>query len=53
MIGGNIRDYTRVLTTSIALQTSMGNLETSMALGIILIGISMILNLSLSRFQGR
>jgi len=53
MIGGNIRDYTRVLTTSIALQTSMGNLEMSMALGIILIGISMILNLSLSRFQGR
>jgi tungstate transport system permease protein len=53
MIGGNIRDYTRVLTTSIALQTAMGNLEMSMALGIILIGISMILNLSLSRFQGR
>lgn len=53
MIGGNIRDYTRVLTTSIALQTSMGNLEMSMALGIILIGISMILNLSLSRLQGR
>lgn len=53
MIGGNIRGYTRVLTTSIALQTSMGNLELSIALGIILIGISMILNLSLSRFQGR
>jgi len=53
MIGGNIRDYTRVLTTSIALQTSMGNLEMSIALGILLIGISMILNLSLSRFQGR
>jgi tungstate transport system permease protein len=53
MIGGNIRGYTRVLTTSIALQTSMGNLEMSIALGIILIGISMILNLSLSRFQGR
>ena len=31
MIGGNIRDYTRVLTTSIALQTSMGNLEMSIA----------------------
>ncbi|HNX39473.1 MAG TPA: ABC transporter permease [Methanothrix sp.] len=53
MIGGNIRGYTRVLTTSIALQTSMGNLEMSMALGIILICISMLLNLALSRFQGR
>jgi tungstate transport system permease protein len=53
MIGGNIRGYTRVLTTSIALQTSMGNLELSIALGIILIGISMILNLALCRFQGR
>jgi len=53
MIGGNIRGYTRVLTTSIALQTSMGNLELSIALGMILIGISMILNLLLSRFQGR
>lgn len=53
MIGGNIRGYTRVLTTSIALQTSMGNLEMSIALGMILIGISMILNLMLSRFQGR
>lgn len=53
MIGGNIRGYTRVLTTSIALQTSMGNLELSIALGMILIGISMILNLALSRFQGR
>ncbi|MCU0637170.1 MAG: ABC transporter permease [Methanothrix sp.] len=53
MIGGNIRGYTRVLTTSIALQTSMGNLELSIALGMILIGISIILNLLLSRFQGR
>ncbi|MGV8175441.1 MAG: ABC transporter permease [Methanothrix sp.] len=53
MIGGNIRGYTRVLTTSIALQTSMGNLELSIALGMILIGISMILNLLLCRFQGR
>lgn len=53
MIGGNIRGYTRVLTTAIALQTSMGNLEMSMALGILLICISMLLNLILGRFQGR
>jgi tungstate transport system permease protein len=53
MIGGNIRGYTRVLTTSIALETSMGNLEISMALGMILISISLVINLLLNRFQGR
>jgi tungstate transport system permease protein len=53
MIGGNIRGYTRVLTTAIALETSMGNLELSMALGIILISISLAINLLLNRFQGR
>jgi len=53
MIGGNIRGYTRVLTTSIALETSMGNLELSMALGIILISISLVVNLLMNRFQGR
>ena len=53
MIGGNIRGYTRVLTTSIALETSMGNLELSMALGIILISISLVINLLLNRVRGR
>ncbi len=53
MIGGNIRGYTRVLTTSIALETSMGNLKLSMALGIILISISLAINLLLNRFQGK
>lgn len=52
MIGGNIRGYTRVLTTSIALETSMGNLELSMALGIILISISLAINLVMNRIQG-
>jgi tungstate transport system permease protein len=41
MIGGNIRGYTRVLTTAIALETSMGNLSLSIALGIILLAIAM------------
>ncbi len=52
MIGGNIRGYTRVLTTSIALETSMGNLELSIALGIILISISLVINLVLTRIRG-
>ena len=53
MIGGNIRGYTRVLTTAIALETSKGNLELSLALGIILISLSLLVSLLLSRFQGR
>lgn len=52
MIGGNIRGYTRVLTTSIALETSTGNLELSIALGIILISISLVINLVLTRIRG-
>jgi tungstate transport system permease protein len=42
MIGGNIRGETRVLTTSIALETGMGNFGLSIALGIVLLGIALI-----------
>jgi tungstate transport system permease protein len=53
MIGGNIRGYTRVLTTAISLETSMGDLDLAMALGIILLSISLAVNLVLNRVQGR
>ena len=53
MIGGNIRGYTRVLTTAIALETSMGYIELSIALGIILLSISLVINLVLNWIQGR
>lgn len=53
MIGGNIRGYTRVLTTAIALQTSMGYIELSLALGIILLSISLMINLIINWIQGR
>lgn len=52
MIGGNIRGYTRVLTTAIALETSMGNLEISIALGLILISIALVVNTVVGRLQG-
>jgi len=42
MIGGNIDGQTRVLTTAIALQTGMGLFPFSIALGIILLGIALI-----------
>ena len=40
IVGGNINHVTRVMTTTIALETSKGNLELAMALGIILLSIS-------------
>ena len=45
IVGGNIAHVTRVMTTTIALETSKGNLELATALGLILLIISMIVNL--------
>ena len=44
MLGGNIRWYTRTLTTAIVLETGKGNFEFAMALGAILLGIAVIIN---------
>ena len=53
MVGGNIKGFTRVITTAIALETSKGDFEFSMALGIILIVIALIINLVWNRIQQR
>jgi len=53
MVGGNIRGFTRVITTAISLETSKGDLELSLALGIILILIALVINIVLSRIQQR
>jgi len=53
MVGGNIKGFTRVLTTAISLETSKGDLELSIALGIILIFIALIINFILNRIQQR
>jgi len=53
MVGGNIRGFTRVITTAISLETSKGDLELSIALGIILLLIALVINLALSRIQQR
>jgi tungstate transport system ATP-binding protein len=47
IVGGNIAGYTRVMTTTIALETDKGNFELALALGIILLIISFIMNLTL------
>ncbi len=52
IVGGNIRGYTRTMTTAIALETSKGELSFALALGIILIILSMTIS-GLSLFFGR
>ncbi len=44
VVGGNINHVTRVMTTTIALETSKGNLALALGLGIILVGLSILLN---------
>jgi len=44
MLGGNIRGFTRTMTTAIALETSKGELELSMALGIVLLTVALGVN---------
>jgi tungstate transport system permease protein len=51
IVGGNIAGYTRVMTTTVALETDKGNFELALALGIILLIISLIINMVLYIFQ--
>ncbi|MGC6454678.1 MAG: ABC transporter permease [Candidatus Puniceispirillaceae bacterium] len=46
IVGGNIRHSTRVMTTSIALATSMGELAFAMALGIVLLLVALAVNIA-------
>src|SRR5271165_7213206 len=52
IVGGNIRGYTRTMTTTIALETSRGDLSLALALGIILLALSMAVSAA-SLFFGR
>ena len=45
MVGGNIEGFTRTMTTTIALETSKGNLPLAMGLGFILIFIIVLINI--------
>jgi tungstate transport system permease protein len=47
MLGGNIRWYTRTLTTAIALQTSVGDFELGLALGVVLMALALGVNVLL------
>lgn len=46
IVGGNINHVTRVMTTTIALETSKGNLQLALALGVVLLSIAVVVNAS-------
>jgi tungstate transport system permease protein len=53
MVGGNIRGSTRTLTTAVALYTSQGEFGVALALGMILLGLALVVNVGLQLLQGR
>ena len=53
LVGGNIQSSTRVLTTSIVLETRQGNFELALALGGVLIVLTFITNFFLVRLSGQ
>lgn len=50
IVGGNISGVTRVMTTTIALETSKGNLELALALGVILLVLAFAINMAIQAF---
>lgn len=53
MVGGNIRDQTRVLTTATVLETGKGNFDVAIALSLILLALTCAVNFFLTRIQQR
>ncbi|MDP2995614.1 MAG: ABC transporter permease [Anaerolineales bacterium] len=53
MVGGNIRHQTRVLTTAIVLETNKGEFASAIALGILLLLITFLINFALTWIQQR
>ena len=52
LVGGNIKNDTRVMTTYIALNNSMGEYSVSIAMGIILLLLAFLIHTLVSRFRG-
>ncbi len=53
MVGGNIKGYSRVLTTATVMETSRGNFDIAIALSIILLLLAYLINLILTQVQQR
>lgn len=53
LVGGNIEGRTRVLTTAIVLGTRQGDFRLAIILGLILLGITFVINVFMLRLQGK
>jgi len=53
MVGGNIKGYSRVLTTATVMETGRGNFDVAIALSIILLLLAYLINLVLTQVQQR
>lgn len=53
LVGGNIKDSTRVLTTAIVLETRKGNFDLAIALGIVVLTLAFLANVIMLKLQGR
>jgi len=53
IVGGNLERSTRVLTTAIVTETSRGEIERALALGLVLLVLSFAVNLALTAVQQR
>jgi tungstate transport system permease protein len=53
MVGGNIKGYSRVLTTATVMETSRGNFDVAIALSVILLLLCFAVNYILTRIQQR
>ena len=53
MLGGNIRNSTRTMTTAIALETSKGEFAFGLALGLVLLSVALLINLFFNFLQQR
>ncbi|MDL2307883.1 ABC transporter permease, partial [Desulfovibrio sp. OttesenSCG-928-C06] len=53
MLGGNIKGFTRTMTTAMALEYDKGEFTLALGLGVVLLLLSFALNAGLSFFQGR
>lgn len=51
IVGGNIANYTRVMTTAIVLETAKGELVLALSLGILLVLFSVVINILLLRIK--
>jgi tungstate transport system permease protein len=53
MVGGNIKGYTRIMTTAIALETAKGEFAFALSLGFILLAVAFAVNILFHYFQAK